>query len=418
MVARARERFAAERRHLGRRRRQAERQGALPNLVVIGGLKCGTTSLHHYLNLHPRDRDVAAEGAQLLRRRAQLGARAGVVREPLRPPARGRGARPRRTTPTGRGSTGVAERMRDVLGADARLVYMVRDPIDRMLSHYLHNVGGGYETRPLERGARRRRSGLRRSAAATRCSSSPTWRRSAASESRSSPARSSRDERDGDDASACSSSAASTRRSPHRSSSASGRPAAASRTGGFRLMDRAVRLPGLRALDRNFDRLPESPALDGRADRPRPGRRRGAEAGAARRAPEPRARGLRARCRAARGRSGPAVRLARSAVTETLSPPRPPPASRRRHPRHPARHRPAARVPGGARRARRLGGAARLRRPARGPPKLFKHPERPLPLRVLRPDRARAARLGRQHQLRARRLPPLRAAARGASTRG
>src|SRR5690606_3386943 len=27
--------------------------------------------------------------------------------------------------------------------------------------------------------------------------------------------------------------------------------------GGFRLMDRAVRLPGLRALDRNFDRLPE-----------------------------------------------------------------------------------------------------------------------------------------------------------------
>ena len=27
--------------------------------------------------------------------------------------------------------------------------------------------------------------------------------------------------------------------------------------GGFRLMDRAVRLPGLRAFDRNFDRLPE-----------------------------------------------------------------------------------------------------------------------------------------------------------------
>ena len=29
-------------------------------------------------------------------------------------------------------------------------------------------------------------------------------------------------------------------------------------TGEFRVMDRAVRLPGLRALDRNFDRLPES----------------------------------------------------------------------------------------------------------------------------------------------------------------
>jgi hypothetical protein len=32
----------------------------------------------------------------------------------------------------------------------------------------------------------------------------------------------------------------------------------AKQEGGFRLMDRAVRLPGLRALDRNFDRLPES----------------------------------------------------------------------------------------------------------------------------------------------------------------
>jgi hypothetical protein len=28
--------------------------------------------------------------------------------------------------------------------------------------------------------------------------------------------------------------------------------------GGFRIMDRAVRLPGLRGLDRRFDRLPES----------------------------------------------------------------------------------------------------------------------------------------------------------------
>src|SRR5688500_7217229 len=51
MVARAHERFAAERRRARRRRRTAG--GALPNLIVIGGLKCGTTSLHHYLNLHP-----------------------------------------------------------------------------------------------------------------------------------------------------------------------------------------------------------------------------------------------------------------------------------------------------------------------------------------------------------------------------
>jgi hypothetical protein len=33
---------------------------------------------------------------------------------------------------------------------------------------------------------------------------------------------------------------------------------ARAKPGGFRLMDRAVRLPGLRAFDRNFDRLPEA----------------------------------------------------------------------------------------------------------------------------------------------------------------
>ena len=25
----------------------------MPNLIIIGGLKCGTTSIHHYLGLHP-----------------------------------------------------------------------------------------------------------------------------------------------------------------------------------------------------------------------------------------------------------------------------------------------------------------------------------------------------------------------------
>ena len=75
---------------------------------------------------------------------------AGVVREPLRPRRRG----PRRDLAPLHQPAPLRGRRR----ADARaarrptpgIVYMVRDPIDRMLSHYLHNVGGGYETRPLE----------------------------------------------------------------------------------------------------------------------------------------------------------------------------------------------------------------------------------------------------------------------------
>ena len=34
-------------------RRRRKRHAAMPNLIIIGGLKCGTTSIHHYLGLHP-----------------------------------------------------------------------------------------------------------------------------------------------------------------------------------------------------------------------------------------------------------------------------------------------------------------------------------------------------------------------------
>ena len=51
MCSRARERFSADRqRRLPRRK---NRHATLPNFIIIGGLKCGTTSIHHYLGLHP-----------------------------------------------------------------------------------------------------------------------------------------------------------------------------------------------------------------------------------------------------------------------------------------------------------------------------------------------------------------------------
>jgi hypothetical protein len=44
---------------------------------------------------------------------------------------------------------GVAERIRQHI-PDAKLIYMVRDPISRILSHWRHAVGAGYETRPMQ----------------------------------------------------------------------------------------------------------------------------------------------------------------------------------------------------------------------------------------------------------------------------
>ncbi len=255
MVGRAHERLAAERRRAKHQARAHGREGALPNLIIIGGLKCGTTSLHHYLNLHP---EIA------MSRPKELNFFVSELNWPLGrdwyaghfdPSARIRGE----SSPhyTNRPSfNGVPGRMRELLGSDVRLVYVVRDPIDRMLSHYLHNVGGGYEDRSLvdalsdpessyvvrsryffqvepyleEFGADRVQIVGREELKADRPG---TMRRSFEFLGVDPNFTSEQFEREWE--------------------------TGVAKTGSrFRLMDRAVRLPGLRAIDRNFDRLPES----------------------------------------------------------------------------------------------------------------------------------------------------------------
>jgi hypothetical protein len=252
MVARAHERFAGERRRIARGARPTG--GALPNLVVIGGLKCGTTSLHHYLNLHPqigmsRPKELNFFVEEL---NWELGVDWYRSHFPAEPAVRGETSPHYTNRPR---FEGVAGRMRDTLGPEAGVVYMVRHPIDRLLSHYLHNVGGGYEDRELadavadpetayvQRGlyafqlepyldaferdriliVSREELGADRDATVRRVFefagvdpgfTSPEFDRE------------------------------------WETGSGKG-------SGGFQLMDRAVRLPGLRALDRNFDRLPE-----------------------------------------------------------------------------------------------------------------------------------------------------------------
>jgi Sulfotransferase domain len=251
MVARAHERFAAERRR--GRRGFGQGRGALPNLVVIGGLKCGTTSLHHYLNLHP---EVAMSRPKELNffveqlnwtlgpdwYAAHFDAGAGV---------RGESSPHYTNLPR---FAGVAERMRETIG-ESRLIYVVRNPIDRMLSHYLHNVGGGYEGRGLDEALSDPESSyVARSRYAFQLE---PFLEAFGRDSIEIVAREElKDDRP-----------RTMRRvfsflgvNPAFTSEQFGREweTGTSKTGGrFRLMDRAVRLPGLRAVDRNFDRLPE-----------------------------------------------------------------------------------------------------------------------------------------------------------------
>jgi hypothetical protein len=252
MVARAHERFAAERRHA--RRGPGRHRTALPNLLIIGGLKCGTTSLHHYLNLHPevemsRPKELNFFVAEL---NWPLGA--DWYGTHFDPDAGVRGESSPHYTNLPRFS-GVAERIRSVLG-EPRMIYVVRNPIDRMLSHYIHNVGGGYEDRKLtEAFADPQSSYVARSRYAYQlepylAAFGPDRIEVVSREELKS-------ERP-----------ATMRRvfgfleiDPNFTSEQfereweTGTAKSGSR---FRIMDQAVRLPGLRALDRNFDRLPES----------------------------------------------------------------------------------------------------------------------------------------------------------------
>lgn len=123
-------------------------KGALPNLVIIGGQKCGTTSLHYYLGLHP---EIAMSRTKELdffieTRGWPHGIDWYAAQFDSAAPIRGEASPAYTIFPL---HQGVPERMHSVL-PDAKLVYLVRDPIDRIVSNYVHDVGKRLEARPLD----------------------------------------------------------------------------------------------------------------------------------------------------------------------------------------------------------------------------------------------------------------------------
>jgi len=145
MCARARERYAADRKSRLRRRRK--RHAALPNLIIIGGLKCGTTSIHHYLGLHPEIQMSKPKELNFFARELNwdLGLDWYASRFDNRFKVRGESSPHYTNLPR---FEGVPERIKEHC-PEARLLYMVRDPIKRILSHWVHATGAGYETGEL-----------------------------------------------------------------------------------------------------------------------------------------------------------------------------------------------------------------------------------------------------------------------------
>jgi hypothetical protein len=127
-----------------------DRGGRLPNFLVIGAMKAGTTSLFHYLAAHPqaylsplKEVEFFVDGPNW--RRGFEWYRARFADAPADAIAVGEASTAYTKFPE---YAGVPERIAAHLPG-ARLIYVVRDPIERIRSHYQHRVLSGAERAPL-----------------------------------------------------------------------------------------------------------------------------------------------------------------------------------------------------------------------------------------------------------------------------
>jgi hypothetical protein len=112
-------------------------EGALPNLVVIGAQKCGTSGLHYYLSLHPETSMSKPKELNFFIAERNFGRGLDWYRAHFDAGATVRGESSPNYTAYPQ-HVGVPERMREIV-PDAKLLYMIRDPIDRIAAHWVHN---------------------------------------------------------------------------------------------------------------------------------------------------------------------------------------------------------------------------------------------------------------------------------------
>jgi hypothetical protein len=124
----------------------------LPTFFIIGAPKCGTTSLHAYLDQHPEIGMSKMKethffiGPENIRKSVARIDDLSEYTKLFDPqfPVRGEASPSYAAYPMHRGAP---ERIKESV-PDAKFIYLVRDPIDRTISHYLHRVSLAGERRP------------------------------------------------------------------------------------------------------------------------------------------------------------------------------------------------------------------------------------------------------------------------------
>lgn len=111
-------------------------------------MKCGTTSLHRYLGAHPQVFMSATKELNFFIEEASWSRGVDWYSAcfPADRPVRGESSPSYAHYPY---FDGVPERMRAVVPG-AKLIYLIRDPVERIVSHWIHDAASGREARSLD----------------------------------------------------------------------------------------------------------------------------------------------------------------------------------------------------------------------------------------------------------------------------
>jgi hypothetical protein len=135
--------------------RATSRIRPLPDFLIIGAQKCGTTALYAYLRWHPGIGGPPWKEVSFFDRRYARGEAWYRGQFPSKPWLRIRARRSGKTPIVGEASPSYVfhprapERVHALLPR-VRLIVLLRDPVDRALSHYHHEVALGREPLSFE----------------------------------------------------------------------------------------------------------------------------------------------------------------------------------------------------------------------------------------------------------------------------
>ncbi len=113
----------------------------LPHFLIIGAMKSGTTSLHRDLNCHPKiflpeNKEPECLCSDDVETPSGLARYESLFRPSKSGQIRGEASTAYTKLPD---YPGVAARALRVLGGSTKLIYIVRDPIQRIISHHYHD---------------------------------------------------------------------------------------------------------------------------------------------------------------------------------------------------------------------------------------------------------------------------------------